>query len=139
MKEDDILKTLETVNKCYEDIENYITSTEDCLLYWFSNRDVSDFIKAYPDNYNELYTINVLYVIGNSALVRITFDEHPDEQLDCVERYCNLPRFREVVRDKIAEFNGEMEALKKKKIEETIQYHKGKIKELEEELKEFEV
>ena len=74
-----------------EEIYNYITNTEHWLFYWIANKEVQDFIKEYPEDYEDKVHLQVGSISCSPSFV-IKFDDHPDD-IRSIERYGVLYTF----------------------------------------------
>ena len=75
------MEVKEIINKIYsieKEIYNYITNTEHWLFYWITNKEVQDFIKEYPEDYEDKVHLQV-GSIGYSPSFVIKFDDHPND------------------------------------------------------------
>ena len=133
----DIKEIIDNANTVCFDILDYITSTEHCLFNWISNKEVQDFIKAYPEDYEDMYHLSVSSIsLGVSPLIKISFDEHPDD-IPYIERYATLPTFRISAYAGWRDWNGKMKELQISEKEKELNYYKKKVSETEKELKDL--
>lgn len=131
----DIKKIIDNVATLRNDILDYITSTEHCLFNWISNKEVQDFIKAYPEDYEYMFHLSVSN-IGISPLIKISFDEHPDN-ISYIERYTVLTTFTDVTKAKWKEWNGKVEELLISEKEKELNYYKNMVEKTEKEIEEL--
>lgn len=131
----DVKEIIDNVNSLRCDILDYITSTEHCLFNWIANKEVQNFIKAYPEDYEDMFHLSVTSV-GASPLIRISFDEHPDD-VTCIERYTVLTTFRNVTKARWMEWNGKVKELQIFDKEKELNYFKKKVSETEKEIEEL--
>lgn len=115
------------------DIREYIVNTPHCIMYWIGNEEVQRFVEEYPDNYEDMFDIQVLSV-SQSPSVRITFHDHPDGVTNIV-RFCNLPTFRDSANASWLKCNGKIKEMRIKELREELEYFKRKVTETEELLK----
>lgn len=127
-----ILSKIENIEK---DILNYITNTEHYLFYWISDKAVQNFIKEYPDDYEDRFYIIVINV-SDSPIIRIYFEDHPDE-VEYVERYAILSTFKDFTKARWLEWNGKVKEIQIAEKEKEIEYFKKKLEETEKELEEL--
>ena len=127
-----ILSKIENVEK---DILDYIVNTEHYLFYWISNKEVQDFIKEYPDEYEDMFYIIVINV-SDSPTIRIYFEDHPDG-VEYIERYVVLPSFKDSTKAKWLEWNGMVKEKQIAEKEQEVEYFKKKLEETEKELEEL--
>lgn len=131
----EIKEILNNITLLKDEILDYITSTEHCLFNWISNKEVQNFIKAYPEDYEYMFHLSVS-TIGTSPLIRISFDEHPDD-VTYIERYTVLPTFRETTNARWMEWNGKVKELQISEKEKELKYYKNKVDETEKEIEEL--
>lgn len=131
----DIKEIIDNAISLRDDIVDYITSTEHCIFYWISNKEVQNFITAYPDDYENRFHITILYV-SSSPLIKISFDEHPDD-IEYIERYTVLSTFRDTTKARWMEWNGKVKELQISEKEEELKYYKKKVGETEKEIEEL--
>lgn len=132
--ENDIVKNLINEFTILEDkILDYIKNTENWLFYWIDCKEVQKFVEAYPEDYESMAHVSIKD-INVSPLVRIYFDEHPDD-VESIERYAPLYYFRETTKANWLKWNGKIKVLQRLEIKKEIQFHKKRIAELESELK----
>lgn len=131
----DIKEIIDNVSSLRDDILDYITGTDHCLFNWISNKEVQNFIKAYPDDYENRFYITVLYV-SSSPLIKISFDDHPDD-IEYIERYTVLSTFRDTTKVRWMEWNGKVKELQISEKEEELKYYKKKVYETEKEIEEL--
>lgn len=117
------------------DIYKYITDTEHWLFYWVANKEVQDFIKEYPEDYDDRVHLQVSNISSSPSFV-IKFDEHPND-VGSIERYAVLCTFRDTVKAKWLEWNGKVKELQIKDREKALAYYKKKVVETEKEIKEL--
>lgn len=117
------------------DIYKYITDTEHWLFYWIANKEVQDFIKNYPEDYDDRVHLQVSYISSSPSFV-IKFDEHPND-IGSIERYAVLSTFRDTVKAKWLEWNGKVKELQIKEKEKELAYYKEKVVKTEKEIKEL--
>ena len=131
--ENDIVKKLTDEIKSLDNkILDYIESTDNWLFYWIDNKEVQNFVEAYPEDYESMAHVYIKN-ISVSPLVHIDFDEHPDD-IESIERYAPLYFFRETTNANWLKWNGKVQELQRLEIEKEIRFHKKRIEELEREL-----
>ena len=131
----DIKEIIDNIDSLRKDTLEYITSTEHCLFNWISNKEVQNFIKAYPEDYEDMFHLSVSN-IGTSPLIRISFDEHPDN-VPCISRYTVLPTFRNTTKARWMEWNGKVKEMQISEKEKELNYYKKKVGETEKEIEEL--
>lgn len=117
------------------EIYNYIINTEHWLFYWIANKEVQNFIKEHPEDYDDRVHLQVSNISSSPSFV-IIFDEHPDD-IKSIERYAVLYTFRDAVKARWLEWNGKVKELQIKEKEEELAYHKDKVDEIEKEILEL--
>ena len=95
-----IISKIENVKK---DILDYILNTEHYIFNWISYKEVQDFIKEYPDDYEDLICLNIVDV-NITPRIRICFEDHPNK-VKYIEKYTNLPIFKDSTKAKWLEWN----------------------------------
>ena len=126
---------LDKISSMKEEIYNYVVNTDDWLFYWIANKEVQDFIREYPEDYEDRVHLQVKYV-HSSPLFQIQFDEHPSD-IESIERYGVLATFRDSVKAKWLEWNGEIRKMQIKEKEKELTYFRQKVIETEKEIDEL--
>lgn len=126
---------LENIEKVEKDVLDYILNTEHYIFYWISNREVQDFIKEYPEDYEHMIHL-IVKNSSTSPTIKIYFENHPDKA-DYIERYANLSTFRDEVKARWLEWNGMVKEKQIAEKEEELEYYKRKFEETEKELEEL--
>lgn len=124
-----ILSKIENLEK---DVLDYILNTEHYIFYWISNKEVQEFIKEYPDEYEDMIHISVINV-STSPTIRIYFEDHPYE-VEYIERYMVLSTFRDTTKAKWLEWNGKVKERQILAKEQEIEYFKRQLEKTEKEL-----
>lgn len=101
----DIKEILNNITSLEDEILDYITSTEHCLFNWISNKEVQNFIKAYPEDYEDMFRLTVRYA-SSTPLIMISFVDHPDD-IEYIERYTVLSTFRDTTKARWMEWKSE--------------------------------
>lgn len=117
------------------DIYKYITDTEHWLFYWIANKEVQNFIKEYPEDYDDRVHLQVSNISSSPSFI-IKFDEHPND-IESIERYAMLYTFRDSVKARWLEWNGKVKELQIKEKEKELTYYKEKVIKTEKEIKEL--
>ena len=133
MENDVVKKLTDEITSLENKILDYIKNTENWLFYWIDNKEVQNFVEAYPEDYEIMAHVSIKN-ISFSPLVHIDFDEHPDG-IESIERYVPLYFFRETTKANWLKWNGKIKDLQRLEIEKEIHFHKRRIAELESELK----
>lgn len=118
-----------------KEIYNYIINTEHWLFYWITNKEVQDFIKEYPEDYEDRVHLQIKNISSSPSFI-IKFDDHPND-VESIERYGILYTFRDSVKAKWLEWNGKVKELQIKEKEKELAYHKKKTAEIEKEILEL--
>ena len=113
------------------EVRKYIENTPNCLFYWIGNKEVQDFIKEYPEDYDFMFNIKVTSLRGISCEVEIELEETK------ITRCCILPNFRQDVEVRFAEWNGKVKELQIAEVEKAIEYHTKEIEKLKSEIAEL--
>lgn len=137
-KKIDILDVINRINECQKDILEYIYSFEGWPLYWITNEEVKEFIRFYPDDFEERMYLEVEYIKGNSCVFRIYFHDHPND-VDRITRCCVLSTFKDVLSARKAEYKGNMKEYKKQQLLESKEYYENCLKDVEKRIKELEI
>lgn len=131
----EVKELINRISVLNSDIYKYITDTEHWLFYWIANKEVQDFIKEYPEDYEDRVHLQVSNISSSPSFV-IKFDEHPDD-IGSIERYAVLYTFRDIVKAKWLEWNGKVKELQIRDEEKKLAYYKEKVVETEKEIKEL--
>ena len=126
---------IEKISSIEEKIYNYIINTDHWLFYWITNREVQDFIKEYPEDYDNRVHLQVRSISASPSFI-IKFDEHPNDIVS-IERYAVLYTFRDTAKARWLEWNGKVKELQIKEKEKELAYHKKKVGEIEKEILEL--
>jgi len=132
------MEVKELINRIYvldSDIYKYITDTEHWLFYWIANKEVQDFIKEYPEDYDDRVHLQVSNISPSPSFV-IKFDGHPND-IGSIERFAVLYTFRDIVKARWLEWNGKVKECQIEEKEKELAYHKKKIDEIEKEILEL--
>lgn len=116
-------------------VRDYVINTEHWLFYWITNKEVQDFIKEYPEDYEDMVNLEVRNIATSPTFV-IFFEDHP-YGIDRIERYAVLSTFRDSVKTRWLEYNGSIKEMQIKEKEKELTYHKKKVGEIEKELEEL--
>ena len=125
---------IEKISSIEEEIYNYIINTEHWIFYWIANKEVQNFIKEYPEDYDDRVHLQV--GISSSPSFVINFDEHPND-VESIERYANLVTFRDSVKAKWLEWNGKVKERQIEEKEKELAYYKEKVVKTEKEIQEL--
>ena len=125
----EVKELINRISVLNSDLYKYITDTEHWLFYWIANKEVQDFIKEYPEDYDDRVHLQVSNISSPPSFV-IKFDEHPND-VESIERYAILCTFRDSVEAKWLEWNGKVKELQIKEKEKELDYYKKKVGEIE--------
>jgi len=131
----EVKEIIEKISLIEKEIYNYIINTEHWLFYWITNREVQDFIKEYPEDYEDRVHLQVSNISSSPSFI-IKFDTHPDD-IESIERYAVLYTFRDSVKAKWLEWNGKVKELQIKEKEQELAYFKKKVSDTEKEIEEL--
>ena len=131
----EVKEIIEKISSIEEEIYNYIINTEHWLFYWITNKEVQDFIKEYPEDYDDRVHLQVGNISFSPSFV-IKFDDHPDD-IKSIERYVNLATFRYSVKAKWLEWNGKVKEIQIEEKEKELAYYKKKVISTEKEIEEL--
>lgn len=124
-----IISKIEDVEK---DILDYILSTEHYIFNWIYEKKVQDFIKGYPDDYENKINLRVIKA-GLRPTIRIYFEDYPDDW-EYIERDTLLPTFKDSTKARWLEWNGKVKELQIAEKEREIKYFKEQLEQTEKEL-----
>lgn len=132
------MEAKEIINKISlieEEVYNYIINTEHWVFYWIVNKEVQNFIKEYPEDYNDRVHLEVSNISASPYFI-IKFDEHPYE-IESIQRYANLATFRDSVKARWLEWNGKIKEMQISNKEKELAYYKKKVSDTEKEINEL--
>ena len=127
---------IDRITSIEKEVYNYITNTEHWLFYWITNKEVQDFIKEYPEDYEDRIHLSIYSLSPSSTQVEITFDDHPDRIVH-IQRYGVISTFRDSVKARWMEWNGKVKDMQINEKEKELAYYKEKVVETEKEIKEL--
>ena len=131
----EVKELINRISVLNSDLYKYITDTEHWLFYWIANKEVQDFIKEYPEDYDDRVHLQVSNISSSPSFI-IKFDEHPND-VESIERYAILYAFRDSVKTKWLEWNGKVKELQIKEKEKELAYYKEKVSNTEKEIHEL--
>lgn len=131
----EVKEIIEKIFSIGEEIYDYIIGTEHWLFYWIANKEVQDFIKEYPEDYEDRVHLEVGDISPSPSFV-IKFDEHPNDVVS-IERYAVLYTFRDTVKARWLEWNGKVKEIQIKEKEKELTYYKKKVISTEKEIEEL--
>ena len=130
---------MELINKIEileKEVLDYILNTEHWLFYWITNKEVQDFIKEYPEDYEDRVHLSIYSLSPNSPQVKISFDDHPND-VEYIQRYGVISTFRDSVKARWMEWNGKVKDMQIEEKEKELAYYKKKVGEIEKEILEL--
>jgi len=132
MEAEEIIEKISLIEKA---IRDYVINTEHWIFYWIDTEEVQDFIKEYPDGYEDRIDLRIGTINNSIISFSIVFDGHPY----CLEisRFGILHTFRDTVKAKWMEWNGKIKEMQIEEKKEDLAYHKRKVEEIEKELNEL--
>ena len=131
----EVKEIIDRITSIEKEVYNYITNTEHWLFYWIANKEVQDFIKEYPEDYDDRVHLQVGDVNASPSFV-IKFDDHPND-VESIERYANLVTFRDSVKAKWLEWNGRVKERQIEEKEKELAYYKNNVDKIEKEILEL--
>ncbi len=126
----EVKEFVDRYNSLKHDISEYIVNTPHCIMYWIKNEEIQRFIEEYPDDYEDMFDIDILSV-SPSPSIRITFHEHPDNVTN-IERFCNLLIFRDSVNESWLKWNGRIKEIRIENLNSDLEFYKQRVIETEE-------
>ena len=132
----EVTELIKNIQELTNEVRKYILDTPHFLIYWITNREVRDFIREYPDDYEDRFDIQI-EDLNVSTSVKIIFHDHPDD-IESITRYCILPTFRESVKAKWMEWENKVDEYRISELNKALEYYKKKVTETENELKKLE-
>lgn len=128
----DLIAKIEDVQN---DILDYIVSTEHYIFNWIYDKEVQDFIKEYPNEYEDMIYINVIKA-GIFPIIRIHFEDHP-EGVKYIDRDTYLSSFKDSAKVRWMEWNGKLKDKQIAEKEEQLEYYRGQLERTKKELEEL--
>ena len=129
---DDVKNLITKIGNVQNEVLDYISNTEHYLFYWISDKAVQNFIKEYPDNYEDMFYIIVINV-SDSPTIRIYFEDHPDG-VKYIERYAVLSTFKDSTKARWLEWNGKVKEKQIAEKEAQLKYYREQLEKTEKEL-----
>lgn len=126
-------------NELVSDITNYIVSIPNWIYYFLNpiaggNDELFDCIKEHPDDWEDYIDFYIPNINGSIVQIKI----HIDDYTDCgitLARYINLLNFEETVKKNKMLYDGKLDEIRRKNIEEDIIRLKDALNKKEEELR----
>lgn len=129
---------IDRITSIEKEVYNYITNTEHWLFYWITNKEVQDFIKEYPEDYEDRVHLSIYSLCPNSPQFKISFDDHPNE-VEYIQRYGAILTFRDSVKARWLEWNGKVKEIQIEEKEKELAYYKKKVSDTEKEINELKI
>lgn len=133
MKEKEIIDRITSIEK---EVYNYITNTKHWLFYWIANKEVQDFIKEYPEDYEDRVHLSIYSLSPKAPQVIINFDDHPND-VEYIQRFVVISTFRDSVKARWMEWNGKIKDMQIEEKEKELAYYKKKVIKTEKEINEL--
>jgi len=127
---------IDRITSIEKEVYNYITNTEHWLFYWITSKEVQDFIKEYPEDYEDRVHLSIYSLSPNSPQVTISFDDHPND-VEYIQRYGVISTFRDSVKARWMEWNGKVKDMQIEEKEKELAYYKKKVIKTEKEINEL--
>lgn len=123
-----------------EKIKEYILSTPNWIFYFIHNREIMDLLREYPNNWEErIDEISVNYLHGSTISITIVFTEYTFDGFSSdkfsFQRFIELPRFEETVKEYYSETRGNVNEWKIKALQQNLNYYKKEVEKIEEQIK----
>ena len=131
----EVKEIIEKISSIEKEIYDYIVNTEHWLFYWITNKEVQDFIKEYPEDYEDMVHLSVDNISAYPSFT-ISFDVHPND-VEHIKRYATLAIFKDSVKAKWMEWNGKIKDTQIAEKEKELEYFKKKVSDTEKEIKEL--
>lgn len=135
-KKTNITDIINRICDIYEDVQKYIYETDHWLFYWITNKEVQNFIKEYPNDYENRVSL-IVNEVSTACRVIIKFKTHPDD-VEYIQRYCQLVTFRNSVEARYTEYKGNIKEYQLKELRETLEYYKRMVEKTENKIKAME-
>lgn len=132
MELNDLISKIEDLQK---DIRDYIENTEHYIFNWIDDKEVQHIIMEYPNEYENMFHINVIKV-GIFPIIRIHFIDHPDG-VKYIDRDAILTTFKDTSKARWLNWNDKLREKQIAEKEEEIEYFKKKLEESEKKLEEL--
>ena len=124
------------------DIEDYIASNSNWIYYFLNpldgdDEELFDCMREHPDDWDEYISFVISNISGPSVQIKI----HIDDYTDCgivLGRYIYLLNFEETIERNKMLYDGKLNEIRKKNIEEDIVRLKDALSKKEDELKRLE-
>jgi hypothetical protein len=133
--EEELKNLIFKIEDIQKDIHDYIVNTEHYIFNWIGHEEVQDFIKEYPDEYEDMIHIQVAN-ISDVPTIRIYFEDHPDD-IEYINRYAILSTFRHETKARWLEWNGKLKERQISSKEREVQYLKEQLETAEKELEQL--
>lgn len=135
--EEEVKDLILKIEDVQHEIYDYILNTEHYIFYWINDKEVQEFIRAYPLDYEDRLRIIVMDA-SSDPKIRICFEDHPDEFLIYIERLTDLKNFRDLTKARWLKWNGKVNDMQKiVKLEQEIKFFRERLETAEKELDEL--
>lgn len=129
-------------NVLVSDITNYITSIPNWIYYFLNplaggNDELFDCIKEHPDDWEDYINFEISDINGSLIHIKIHIDDYTDYGI-VLPRSINILNFEETVKRNKIIYDGKLDEIRRKNIEEDITRLKEALQKKEEELKKLE-
>lgn len=133
--EKNINDIIANIAEARHDVYKFITETPNWLFYWITNKEVQQFIEEYPDNYEDMVSLEI-NDLSNSCSCKIIFEDHPYE-IEAITRFCVLSTFRETTKAKWMQWNGRVKEMKLEELNKELESYKDMVTKTEAKIKEL--
>lgn len=135
--EEEVKDLILKIEDVQHEIYDYILNTEHYIFYWINDKEVQEFIRAYPLDYEDKLRI-IVRDASSYPNIRICFEDHPDEFLIYIERPTDLESFRDLTKARWLKWNGKVNDMQKiVKLEQEIKFFRERLETAEKELDEL--
>ena len=129
-------------NELANDITNYIVSIPNWVYYFLNplaggNEELFDCIEEHPDDWEDYINFEIYNISGSHVQIKIHIDDYTDCGITLC-RYIYIFNFEETVKKNKMLYDGKMDEVRRKNIEEDIMRLKDVLNKKEEELKKLE-
>lgn len=134
--EEEVKDLILKIEDVQHEIYDYILNTEHYIFYWINDKEVQEFIRAYPLDYEDRLRIIVMNASSDTN-IRICFEDHPDEII-YIERLTDLKSFRDLTNTRWLKWNDKVNDMQKiVKLEQEIKFFRERLETAEKELDEL--
>lgn len=133
--EEEVKDLILKIEDVQHEIYDYILNTEHYIFNWIYDKEVQDFIKEYPNEYEDMIYINVIKA-SIFPIIRINFEDHPDG-VKYIDRDTYLLTFKDSTKVRWLEWNGKLKEKQIAEKEEQLEYYKEQFEKTKKELEEL--